>query len=52
METENFKKAREIFKNAIEIKDPAEQENYLDNACGGDLMTNIYSGYLLVGGAV
>ena len=36
METENFKEARDIFKNAIEIRDPAEQKSYLDNACGGD----------------
>ncbi|MFC1766384.1 serine/threonine protein kinase [Planctomycetota bacterium] len=36
METENFEKAREVFKNAIEIKDPSEQEIYLDKACGGD----------------
>ena len=36
MKTENFKKAGEIFKNAIEIKDPAKQEIYLDKACGGD----------------
>ena len=36
METENFKNAAEIFKNAIEIKGPAEREIYLDSACGGD----------------
>jgi len=41
METENFKKAREIFKNAIEIKNPAEQEIYLDNACGDDQILRI-----------
>ncbi|MHC4355332.1 MAG: serine/threonine protein kinase, partial [Planctomycetota bacterium] len=36
MTTENFKKAGEIFQNAIELEDPAKREDYLDNACEGD----------------
>ncbi len=36
MSTENFKKAGEIFQNAIEIDDPAKREDYLNNACEGD----------------
>jgi WD40 repeat protein/serine/threonine protein kinase/tetratricopeptide (TPR) repeat protein len=36
MATENFKKAGEIFENAIEIEDPTQRERYLENACGGD----------------
>jgi eukaryotic-like serine/threonine-protein kinase len=37
METENFKKARAVFEQAIEIKDPAERQAYLDEACANDL---------------
>ncbi len=33
MATENYKKAEEIFNNAIEIKDPAKRAAYLDDAC-------------------
>jgi len=36
MATENFKKAGEIFQNAIEIENPAKREQYLENACEGD----------------
>ncbi len=36
MATENFKKAGEIFENAIEIEDPAKREDYLENACKAD----------------
>jgi len=36
MATENFKKAGEIFQDAIEIEDPAKREDYLENACEGD----------------
>jgi len=33
MATENFKKAGEIFQNAIEIEDPAERARYLESIC-------------------
>ncbi len=36
MATENFKKAGEIFQNAIEIENPAKREDYLKNACKTD----------------
>ena len=36
MATENFKRAGEIFQNAIEIENPAEREQYLENACKND----------------
>ena len=36
MTTENFKKAGEIFQNAIEIEEPAKRQGYLENACKGD----------------
>ena len=36
MATENFKKAGEIFQNAIEIEYPAKRARYLENACKQD----------------
>jgi len=33
MTTENFKKAGEIFQNAIEIENAEDRKRYLDNAC-------------------
>jgi WD40 repeat protein/tRNA A-37 threonylcarbamoyl transferase component Bud32 len=36
MTTDNFKRAGEIFQNAIEIEDPTEREQYLKNACKSD----------------
>ena len=36
MATENFKKAGEIFQNAIEIEYPAKRARYLENACKED----------------
>lgn len=37
MVTENFKKAGEIFQNAIEIDDPTKRAEYLENSCEGDI---------------
>ncbi len=36
MAAENFKKAEEIFHNAIEIAEPAKRAAYLENACKRD----------------
>ena len=36
MTAEDFKKAGEIFQNAIEIEDPKKRKRYLDKACEAD----------------